>query len=53
MYSEILQDSVFDLIDAGKITKASGVRLLLQLTFGEIFAKDPEKYRKAITLPPA
>lgn len=52
MYSEILQDAVFELIDAGKVTKASGCAFTPSPKVLEMFGRDPEKYREAIVLRP-
>lgn len=52
MYSEILQDSVFDLIDAGKVINASGSAFTPSPKVLAQFRRDPEKYRKAIVLRP-
>jgi len=52
MYSEILQDSVFDLIDAGVLAMASGCAFTTSPNVLERFQADPEKYRKRIILRP-
>ena len=52
MFSEILQDSVFDLIKMGKITKASGCAFTPSPRVWAMYRKDPELYRKALVLRP-
>lgn len=52
MYSEILQDSVFDLIDADKIDMASGCAFTPSQSILKRFNADPEKYKKHIILRP-
>ncbi len=52
MYSEILQDSVFELIKQGKITKASGCAFTPSPRVWEMYKKDPELYNKSIVLRP-
>ncbi len=52
MYSEILQDAVFDLIEAGKITAASGCAFTPSPSVLERFRRDPALYRRAIVLRP-
>ena len=52
MYSEILQDAVFDLIDAGKIDMASGCAFTPSPAVLERFNADPERYRHRIILRP-
>lgn len=52
MYSEILQDAVFDLIDAGKIDIASGCAFTPSPGVLRRFEADPEKYRERIILRP-
>ncbi|MBO5515376.1 MAG: acetyl-CoA hydrolase [Schwartzia sp.] len=52
MYSEILQDSVFELIKSGKIAKASGCAFTPSAHVREMYAKEPELYNRAIVLRP-
>lgn len=52
MYSEILQDAVFDLIDAGKLDMASGCAFTPSLSVMKRFREDPETYRRRIVLRP-
>lgn len=52
MYSEILQDSVFKLIKAGKITQASGCAFTPSPDVRQMYKEDPELYRKSIVLRP-
>ena len=52
MYSEILQDCVIDLIDAGKVKFASGCSFTSNKNLVERIKKDPEKYRKSLILRP-
>lgn len=52
MYSEILQDAVFDLIDSGKVVKASGCAFTPSPKVLAMFKKNPGKYKKAIVLRP-
>jgi succinyl-CoA:acetate CoA-transferase len=52
IYSEVLQDSVFDLMDAGKIKFASGTSLTISPNRLEDFYKNLHKYRKNIILRP-
>jgi len=51
-YSEVLQDSVLDLIDAGKIEFASGTALTLSPEKQKSFNENIEKYRGHIVLRP-
>ncbi len=52
MYSEILQDSVFHLIKAGKISKASGCAFTPSPKVWEMYNENPELYRESIILRP-
>lgn len=52
VYSEVLQDAVFDLIDAGKIAFASGTSLTISPDFQEHYDKNFEKYKDKIMLRP-
>jgi succinyl-CoA:acetate CoA-transferase len=52
MYSEILQDAVFALIEAGKITAASGCAFTPSPGVLERFRRDPGLYRRALVLRP-
>ena len=52
MYSEILQDSVFNLIESGKVTCASGCAFTPSPSVMKKFTRDPELYRTSIVLRP-
>ncbi len=52
MYSEILQDAVFELIAAGKVKMASGCAFTPSPKVMAMFSEDPELYRKSIVLRP-
>jgi succinyl-CoA:acetate CoA-transferase len=52
LYSEVLQDSVLDLIDAGKVDFASGTALTLSPDKLLLFYKNIEQYRSKIVLRP-
>jgi len=52
MFSEILQDSVFDLIKMGKIVKASGCAFTPSPRVWEMYKKDPDLYNRALVLRP-
>lgn len=52
VYSEVLQDSVFDLIDAGKIRFASGCSMTLSEEKLAIVQKNMEKYKEKLVLRP-
>jgi succinyl-CoA:acetate CoA-transferase len=52
VYSEVLQDAVFDLIDAGKVNFASSSSITLSQTKMEQVYADFEKYRDKIILRP-
>ncbi|NMD69664.1 succinate CoA transferase [Bacillus sp. DNRA2] len=52
VYSEVLQDSVFDLLDAGKIKFASGCSFTLSEARNKTLFTDFEKYRDQIILRP-
>lgn len=52
MYSEILQDAVFDLIKIGKIAEASGCAFTPSPRVWQMYKEDPELYRKRIVLRP-
>ncbi|MEG1990847.1 MAG: succinate CoA transferase [Christensenella sp.] len=52
VYSEVLQDAVFDLIDAGKISFASGTSLTVSPDFEEHYKANFENYRDKIMLRP-
>jgi succinyl-CoA:acetate CoA-transferase len=52
VYSEVLQDAVFDLLDAGKIRFASGCSITLSATkMNEVF-KNLDRYRERLLLRP-
>lgn len=50
VYSEVLQDAVFDLIDAGKVRFASGCSLTLSEEKLAIFKKNITKYKDKLIL---
>jgi acetyl-CoA hydrolase/succinyl-CoA:acetate CoA-transferase len=52
IYSEVLQDSVLDLIDLGKVRAASGSALTLSEKARDRFLKDIHKYRDKVVLRP-
>jgi succinyl-CoA:acetate CoA-transferase len=52
MYSEVLQDSVFDLIEMGKVKFASGCAFVPSPYVLQKFKANPELYRKTILLRP-
>ncbi|MET3585418.1 acyl-CoA hydrolase [Pseudorhizobium tarimense] len=52
MYSEVLQDSTFDLFDAGKLTFASGSSITLSTACAERVFGNFEKYKEHIVLRP-
>ncbi|MDO5301057.1 MAG: acetyl-CoA hydrolase/transferase family protein [Tissierellia bacterium] len=52
VYSEVLQDSVFDLIDAGKVDFASGTSITLGPDKAAKLAEDIPKYKDKIILRP-
>lgn len=52
VYSEVLQDAVFDLIDAGKISFASGTSLTVSPDFEEHYKENFENYKDKIMLRP-
>lgn len=52
VYSEVLQNSIFDLIDAGKVDYASGTSLTISWDKRDEFFKNFEKYRDRIILRP-
>ncbi len=52
MFSEILQDSVFDLIRMGKITEASGCAFTPSPRVWQMYKEDPDIYKKALVLRP-
>ncbi|MDI6600274.1 MAG: acetyl-CoA hydrolase/transferase family protein [Thermoanaerobacteraceae bacterium] len=51
-YSEVIQDSVFDLIDAGKMTRVSGTSITPSEEGLKRFYKNLDEYRKYIVLRP-
>lgn len=51
-YSEVLQDSTFDLLDAGKLKFASGCSITLSSACGERVFKNLEKYAERLVLRP-
>jgi len=51
-YSEVIQDSVLDLIDSGKIRIASGTSLTLSKEGQQRFINNIEEYKKKIILRP-
>jgi succinyl-CoA:acetate CoA-transferase len=52
MYSEVLQDSTFDLFDAGKLDFASGSSITLSAAKGEQVFGDIERYKDRLVLRP-
>lgn len=52
VYSEVLQNSIFDLIDAGKVDFASGTSLTISADRRDDFFKHFDKYRDKIILRP-
>ena len=52
VYSEVLQNSIFDLIDAGKVDLASGTSLTISADRRDDFFRNFEKYRDKIILRP-
>ncbi|WP_117193181.1 acetyl-CoA hydrolase/transferase family protein [Rhizobium terrae] len=52
MYSEVLQDSTFDLFDAGKLTFASGSSITLSAACGERVFGRFDKYKDKLVLRP-
>lgn len=52
VYSEVLQNSIFDLIDAGKVDFASGTSLTISWDKRDEFFRNFEKYRNNIILRP-
>ncbi|MEO5593088.1 MAG: succinate CoA transferase [Chitinophagaceae bacterium] len=52
MYSEVLQDSTFDLIDAGKLLFASGSSITVSAPYYHKIFDDFDKYRDKIVLRP-
>jgi succinyl-CoA:acetate CoA-transferase len=52
MYSEVLQDSTFELIDAGKMSFASGSSITLSKTYSERVFNNLEKYKDNLVLRP-
>jgi succinyl-CoA:acetate CoA-transferase len=52
MYSEVLQDSTFDLIDAGKLNFASGCSIILSERCNSQVFNNLEKYRDKLILRP-
>lgn len=52
MYSEVLQDSTFELIDAGKMKFASGSSITLSPKFNEKVFSNIEKYKDKLVLRP-
>ncbi|ERI09347.1 acetyl-CoA hydrolase/transferase family protein [Aneurinibacillus aneurinilyticus] len=52
VYSEVLQDAVFDLLDAGKIRFASGCSIILSQKKGEQVFPNFESYKDRLVLRP-
>ena len=52
MYSEVLQDSTFDLLDSGKMTFASGSSITVSESYYKRIFGDFEKYKDKIVLRP-
>ncbi|WP_273143287.1 acetyl-CoA hydrolase/transferase family protein [Halomonas sp.] len=52
MYSEVLQDSTFDLLDSGKLDFASGCSITLSQAYGERIWPHLDRYRDRLVLRP-
>ncbi|RCL01498.1 MAG: succinyl-CoA:acetate CoA-transferase [Candidatus Tokpelaia sp. JSC085] len=52
MYSEVLQDSTFDLIDVGKMDFASGCSIILSKEYGKRIWSNFESYKDKLILRP-
>ncbi|CAO1667354.1 MULTISPECIES: succinate CoA transferase [Salinicola] len=52
MYSEVLQDSTFDLLDSGKMTFASGSSITLSSSCGQRVWNHLERYKDRVVLRP-
>ncbi|WP_244817018.1 succinate CoA transferase [Caballeronia sp. Lep1P3] len=52
LYSEVLQDSAFDLFDAGKLEFASGASMTLSAKRHEQVLRDIDRYRERLVLRP-
>ncbi|QXB47226.1 acetyl-CoA hydrolase/transferase family protein [Acinetobacter seifertii] len=52
MYSEVLQDCTFELLDAGKMTFASGCSMALSEKYGQKVIDNIEKYKEKFVLRP-
>ena len=52
MYSEVLQDSTFDLLDSGKMIFASGSSITVSENYYKRIFSDFEKYKDKIVLRP-
>lgn len=52
LYSEVLQDSTLDLIDAGKVSFASGSAITLSAAHQERFLQNLDHYKKFLILRP-
>lgn len=52
MYSEVLQDSTFDLLDSGKMTFASGSSITVSTPYYEHIFSDFERYKDKVVLRP-
>lgn len=52
MYSEVLQDSAFDLLDSGQLTFASASSITLSERRHQAFLDDVERYRSRLLLRP-
>jgi succinate CoA transferase len=52
MYTEVIQDAVFDLIDSGKVKFASGCSFTISAAIQERFYADLARYRKHLVLRP-
>ncbi len=51
-YTEVIQDGMIDLIDAGKVTMASATAFSLSPDYAERMNREAAKYRKSIILRP-
>ena len=52
VYSEVLQDAVFELIDAGKVKVASGTSITLSEAYGKEVYGNLKKYQQQLVLRP-
>ena len=52
MYTEVIQDAVFDLLDSGKVKFASGCSFTISSEIQDRFNADIKRYRKQLVLRP-